>query len=396
MIDSLTGTLLAGGSGYLGGLVAAALLADERRRLLLPIRAAVDPSDCRARIRVALLDREVSAQEADDLLELVTVVEMPALDRLRELDAMARSARVDEIVHCAGCVDYFDKQRLQVANVELTARFIEAARRWGVSRFLYLSTAYCSGYRSDTVPERLHADPHPDDEPTEYTWSKRIAEWSIADSGIPFIIIRPSVVIGNSRTGIYRGKNYGLYQMWRAIEGLLCREYSPIWHTVAPPVPLDLVHQDSFQAAFLAIYRCAPPDAVVHLVAKNATRPLMRDLFWQWAEVYWPMEIHAYARIDDVPLHSIPKRQRRFLEFAAKNFEIGSWRWSFETAFMDRLRGGGLSFVDATLQSVARCQQRYIEGSVAIQRHVQRYADRPGGPPRLVERYLDAPGHSAL
>jgi hypothetical protein len=35
-----------------------------------------------------------------------------------------------------------------------------------------------------------------------------------------------------------------------AIEGLLCREYAPVWHTIAPPVPLNLIHQDTFDLAW--------------------------------------------------------------------------------------------------------------------------------------------------
>jgi len=31
--------------------------------------------------------------------------------------------RVDEIVNCAGCVDYFDQAGLQKANVDLVATF---------------------------------------------------------------------------------------------------------------------------------------------------------------------------------------------------------------------------------------------------------------------------------
>jgi hypothetical protein len=35
-----------------------------------------------------------------------------------------------------------------------------------------------------------------------------------------------------------------------AIEGLLCREYAPVWHTIALPVPLSLIHQDAFELAW--------------------------------------------------------------------------------------------------------------------------------------------------
>ena len=31
---------------------------------------------------------------------------------------------VDEVVHCAGCVDYFDKRTLQLVNVEFRVRIV--------------------------------------------------------------------------------------------------------------------------------------------------------------------------------------------------------------------------------------------------------------------------------
>jgi nucleoside-diphosphate-sugar epimerase len=375
-------SLITGGNGFLGGLAAAALLAEEKRRILLPVRPTVAPGDCLARIRLALLDRDVPEQLADELMGLVSVVELPPLDRLRDL---ASSMEIDEIVHCAGCVDYFDKRRLQTANIDFTSKLLDAGREWGVRRFLYLSTAYCSGYRSGLIPEELHPDPSPHDEPTEYTRSKRIAEWLIADSGIRFLILRLPIVIGDSRTGKYTGKNYGLYQMWRAIEGLLCREYCPVWHTVAPPIALDFVHQNAFQTALIGIYRNIYTDAIVHLVGDAGKAPTMRELCWLWAGVYSPLEIHAYGRVDDVPLQSIPVRQRRFLEIAAKNLEICTQTWKFSTGYMDKLRFAGLPFVDATLDTVLRCQLRYIHGSARIQEHMRQYAGRTDKPPQFID-----------
>jgi len=387
MSDSSKASLVTGGSGFLGSLVAAALLGDEGRRLLLPIRPNTAPADCLSVIRSAVVDRGVSERDADDLIGLVTTVELPSLDRLSDLDKVVCSMGIDEVVHCAGCVDYFDKRLLQVANVDFTSNLLEAARRWDARRFLYLSSAYCAGYRSDIIPECLHPDPAPKDEPTDYTRSKRMAEWLIAESGIPFVIIRPSIVIGDSRTGIYTGKNYGLYQMWRAIEGLLCREYYPIWYTVAPPAPVNFIHQDSFQHGFIGIYRSAEPGAIVHLVADHAESPTMRELCELWAEVYCPAEIHCYAEVDDVPLQSIPTRQRRFLEIAAKNLEIATHPWKFERTYLDGLQASGLSFAEATLETIARCQRRYIEGSERIREHMRQYSGRPGERPRLIDMF---------
>jgi nucleoside-diphosphate-sugar epimerase len=378
-------SLITGGTGFLGSLVAAALLSEERRRLLLPIRTLTAMDHCLAHIRLGLRDRAVPEQLADELMRLVTVVELPALDRLSDLDEVAIAMHVDEVVHCAGCVDYFDKERLQLANVELTSQLLDVTQSWDVRRFIYLSTAYCAGYRSGSIPECLHSNPAPADEPTEYTRTKRIAEWKVAESGIPFVIVRPSVVIGDSCTGIYRGKNYGLYQLWRALEGFLCREYAPIWYWVAPPVPLNFVHQDAFQAAFISIYRHIVSNTIVHLVSDHAKSPTLRELCWMWADVYGPEEIHSYAHIDDVPLQALPVRHRRFLQVVAKNLEIATHTWNFEAGHLDRLRSAGLAFTDTTVETVARCQRRYIAGSPRIQEHIQRYAGRPSQQTRFIE-----------
>lgn len=350
----------------------------------MPIRGTASSAACLERLRCALAQRGFTPERIDDLLPLVEIVELPPSERLAELSPAVAAAGVDDLVHCAGCVDYFDKRRLELANVTLTSRLLETAQHWDIRRFCYISTAYCSGYQSGMIRESLHPDPSPENEPTEYTRTKRIAEWLVADNGIPFVIIRPSIVIGDSRTGTYTGKNYGLYQMWRAIEGLLCREYYPTWYTVAPPIAVDFVHQDAFQDAFIGIFYSDADNAVVHVVAEQARRPTMLDLCRLWANVYCPAEIHCYASVDDVPLSAIPLRQRRFLELAAKNLEIATHSWCFETRFMDGLRASGQTFANATLETITRCQHRYIEGSSRIREHMSRY----GGEPRSHVRLL--------
>jgi nucleoside-diphosphate-sugar epimerase len=385
--DAGGATLLVGGSGSLGGLAAAALLADAGRRLVLPLRSSVDPAAFRAGLRRALVERGLAGDRVDAALQRLVLLELPAPDRLADLDDVVSSLGVDELVNCAGSIDYYDSDQLRGSNIELTDRLLQAARRWRARRFIHLSTAYCSGYRDGLIPERLHPDPLPGDDPTEYTRTKRIAEWMVADSGVPFVIVRPSIVIGDSRTGAYSGKPSGLYQLLRATEGLLCSEYFPIWHMVAPPSRLNFVHQDAFQAGFLGIYRGAAPDTIVHLTGDHEQSPTMRDLACLWAEQCWPREIRLYARIEDVPLRTLPTRQRRFLELAAVNFDIASRSWHFETTTLDRLRANGVPFVDATLASVARCQQRFVEESARMQTYQRTYRGLREGAPRLVELY---------
>jgi nucleoside-diphosphate-sugar epimerase len=145
-------TLIAGGSGYVGGLVASALLADEDRCAVLPLRNLAKVGECLSRLRLALVDYAPAAP-VEDLLRRVTIVALPSVGSFAELDRTIAEFGVDEIIHCAGCLDYFDRSRLISANVELTARLVEAARRWTLDRFIYISTAYCAGFRHGLIPD---------------------------------------------------------------------------------------------------------------------------------------------------------------------------------------------------------------------------------------------------
>jgi nucleoside-diphosphate-sugar epimerase len=381
----VSASIVFGGSGYVGTLIVAAVLAEAPRPLVLPIRATADREACMARIRTALLARGIAHDALEQRLGLISLIELPAPDRLDELAPMLRTLGADELIHSAGCLDYWDTRLLHSVNVDLTRAIVALARTAGISRILYISTAYCSGYTDELIREQLHSPPAPHDEPTEYTRTKRIAEAIVADSGVPFVIIRPSIIIGDSQSGHYAGKNYGLYQWWRAIEGLLTREYNPIWYTVATHARLNLLHHDAFQAAILAIRATDLRASIIHVVSDDANCPTTRELCWLWADVYRPAEIHCYPSVDSVPLMAIPKRQRRVLELAAKNLEISTRRWRFETRALDLLRRAGLGFADATLASVARCQTRYIEQSTRIQTYLHSLRPSSAGEPRLFD-----------
>jgi nucleoside-diphosphate-sugar epimerase len=378
-------TLITGASGFVGGLVAAALLDTQPRELLLPLRPGACRSACISRIRNGLSDRGVREYEINKLIPLVRILELPPNDRLPELTQFLGESGVNEIIHCAGSVDYFDKPLLDTANIELTSRLVNLGLELNIDRIIYLSTAFCSGYSQNIIPEQLHGDPGDRAEPNEYTRSKRIAEWCVAESGLPFIIIRPSVIIGDSKTGRYSGKNYGLYQMWRALEGLFSKGDILVWHIAAPRVGVNFVHQDAFQAAFNAIYTQAQSGSVIHLTSDPLKEPSVLDLNLLWADVYRPPEVHCYSTLDEIPLDLIPKRQRRFLQVTAKNNEIATHGWKFETKGMDLLRQNGLMFSDTTVDSVKLCQRRYLESSPRLAGCIRRADEGIRGQSRIVE-----------
>jgi nucleoside-diphosphate-sugar epimerase len=372
--------LLTGISGYLGSLVAAALLSEGHYRILAPIRA--------GHTHESIIDKiksEAGNSLASDIdFDRITTVALPELDEISSLASLASQMQVTEIIHCAGSVDYFDLVSLQSSNIDLTIQLLSLGKQLEIRRFTYLSTAFSSGYVDGLIPEELHDDPTAD--PTDYTRTKRQAEALVAGSSLPFLIVRPSIVIGNSFDGRYSGKAYGLYQLWMAWERLLCDRYRTVLHFIAPKAKLQLIHQDAFQSSFMAVWRKIANDSIVHLVSRPETLPTVRGLTQLWNEMCTrPREVHYYDRADEIPTQGLDRRIRTFLEFTSVNSEIASHPWQFETTALDQLRTEGLEFHDATIETVRICQMRFMAQSKRIQTFLTKNAALLSAMPPLSE-----------
>lgn len=360
--------LLTGATGYLGSLIAATLLVNEEMDLVLPVRAGYDQE-----IVVQPIQAEIEAQDADfapAFLDRLHLVQLPPFDALNDLGSAVKDFGVEEIIHCAGCLDYFDRPTLEAVNIDFTRKLLEQARVWDVRRFTYISTAFSSGYTDTVVPEELHDEPEID--PTDYTRTKRTAEALVAQSGVPYLILRPSVVIGDSHDGHYSGKRYGLYQLWSGMERLLCRTWYPDLHALAPEQPLSLVHQNAFQKIFLAAFRMLPDNSILNLVSDHDALPDLRELWELWiTSCLRPQSVYYYQKMSDIPMKEINTKQRALLGLASVNLEIASHPWRFDTTNLKKLQAKGLEFPQTTLETVALCQQRFIENSTAIQEFLE-------------------------
>jgi len=355
--------LVTGSTGFVGGVLAAALAASDERPILLPIRLKHAPEDARDAIAAELLAMGRDADAAT--LRRLVFIPLPRtavlLERLvPELVPALADYEITDVVHCAGSLSYFNAAKLREGNFALTQAFLDVARAVGVKRFVYVSTAFASGYVDGTIAERLHSEPERD--PNEYTRSKRETEALVAASGLPFLIVRPSIVVGHSASGSYQGRPYGAYQIWTGLSKFLCDHYRQVIHAVAPDIPLNFIHQDALQAGFLGAFYATEPSSIVHLVSRDQVTT--RDYWQLWMDLCGkPEQVVYHDTLEALDRSALDEGQRLLIDFAEANIEISTHRWQFETTALDRMRAMGLPFVDASRQTLTACLERFLSAS---------------------------------
>lgn len=133
-----------------------------------------------------------------------------------EITELERS--VDEVWHLAAVTAFDDAQRASIFRTNLfgTANLVAfAARLRKLQCFCHFSTAYVAGLRAhpDVVTEDIAFPPEGFKNP--YEESKCYAEHVVASSGLPYIIYRPSIVIGESFSGRSDDKTiYGVAKVY--------------------------------------------------------------------------------------------------------------------------------------------------------------------------------------
>jgi thioester reductase-like protein len=188
------GVVLTGATGFVGSELLARFLERGDRRVYALVRADDDEA---AAARLPGHER-LTAIAAD--------IERPdlGLDR-RTAEAIAEDATT--VVHCAASVSFgLDLERSRQVNVEGSRRVVElaelcASRGEGLERLTYVSTAYVAGtYRGLFLEDQLDAG---QGFRNSYERSKFEAEALVRDlaDGLPLQVLRPSIVVGDARTG---------------------------------------------------------------------------------------------------------------------------------------------------------------------------------------------------
>lgn len=288
--------LLTGGTGFLGSHLAARLLAEGHEVTLLARGDRGVSADERAR---RIMDWHAVGAEARRRLRVVEgdlVAEglgMGAAERAR------LSAEVEEIVHCASETSFAERKRdlLEQVNLAGLSRVLDlAADAPRLTAFHHVSTAYAVGRREGICREEWPDPAARFHNPYEETKSRGelMVRTRCAARGVRAVVYRPSIVVGDSRTGrsllfkaLYHPVKAAVLlrdvylDELRARGGAKAREAGvrlapdgtlrmPL-RVLADGAGIDLLPVDIFTGAFAAI-RASPASAgIFHLVAGQPT-----------------------------------------------------------------------------------------------------------------------------
>jgi thioester reductase-like protein len=259
--------LLTGGTGFVGMEVLARYLERGDRHVITLVRAG-DDAAAQARIDATLrnLFGVVRARRYAGRVEAVAgELTEPSLGlpawRRREL-----ARRVSVIVHAAASVSFtLPLDEAREINVEGTRRLLDfaelASEHGGLERYAHISTAYIAG---------THAGRYAEDDldvgqdfRNSYEQSKFESEQLVqARSSVPFTIMRPSIIVGDRRTGWTAAFNVMYWPLRAFARGL----YAAV--PAVPSAPLDVVSVDYVADAIHAL--CELPGgigATYHLTA---------------------------------------------------------------------------------------------------------------------------------
>ncbi|WP_407330336.1 NAD-dependent epimerase/dehydratase family protein [Enterovibrio sp. 27052020O] len=350
--------LVLGANGYVGRLVAAAILMDASHQIVIASRDTGTFDELKGDIvklaqetlEASGMTLPLSDDEFDALIDTVCFNEY--LFDTPELKG------VDTVINCIGSVEYFNEENLTAVNVELTRWILEQSKAHGIGRHVYISTAFAPAVSDGFIEERIYGDEG--DDPTMYTRTKRKAEHLVAQSGLDYLIVRPSVVIGDSRTGAYAGKRYGIYQLWDGAKRLLPKNID-LMRLACPDARMNFVHQD----AFISVMRYALSQPfegkIINAVSDSSKAPTTKDL-WSllFDEIGHPNTLEWAPDNDSLDYRGLSPRVRAFNAFCRTNLEIASRNWTFDRSAINAMKADGVPFADALLPSIQVCQKQFM------------------------------------
>lgn len=370
--------LLTGATGFVGMELLARILERTQRPVVALVRAA-DATEAQERLRRTVAGLLGSSDGYEDRLVAVPAdIERPALGLGVSTDDLA--GVVTDIVHGAASVSFeLGLTDSRAINVEGTRRMLELAavcrRRGRLRSFSYISTAYVAGRHRGRFGEddlelgQRFRNPY---ECTKYEAEQLVRAHT---SELPVTIFRPSIIVGDHRTG------------WTPVFNVLygpLRAFAHGAYRVMPArrsAPVDAVSVDYVaDAIFALLSTCAGDGLTYHLTAgEDATTvgelvDLSAELLGRPAPVSLPPSLYRRA-LHPLLVRTADSRRRRML----RRTEVYFPYFAVDTVFDDtRARatlaplGVRRAPLDAYFGRLVDFAKRARWGRDAITRHAAR------------------------
>ena len=310
--------LVTGATGFLGSAVIEELVSSTDATVYALVRAREGRTP-QQRLESLWYDRPV-LREA--LATRVVPVEGDIERELLGIDPQAYDGlaeRVAAVIHAAAEVGVnATRDRFWDVNVRGTCNVLEFAQRamnrGGIRRFVHISTAYVAGRREGTIPEALFADSEYN---SLYEWSKHNAELLVSSYGdVPYTIVRPSQIVGDSRTGFITTFNTLYYPLKLYLKGQL-RVVPASRDLRVNMVPVDYVAR----LACRSLDDARADHAVLHAVVPADVQPTLGELMEEvraWARENLRVELPAPLYLPTAGLAELGRRRNLRVDDAPK------------------------------------------------------------------------------
>jgi thioester reductase-like protein len=278
--------LVTGATGLVGSALVLELLLRTDARVICIVRPSGDEQAARARLEQVLHQVAVSFGLPEAIGLIQQRCRAVSGDLCQESCGVPseRVGPVTEVWHSAASLRFEEgfREEILAQNVGGTQRLIELSRRIGARKFNYVSTAYVAGSRTGSILEEV-ARP---DTPVNniYESSKVQGEGLVASSGLDYRILRPSIVIGHSKTkAVLNASGFYSYvrklvQLRNMLQRMGALGFEARLEVQADPdVHLNLIPIDAVASSAVGISRSPSKARVFHLT--NSTPPRVGDLF---------------------------------------------------------------------------------------------------------------------
>jgi len=252
------------------------------------------------------------------------------------------SAETTRVIHSAATVRFdhsLDEARR--VNVEGTRRILDfAAGARQLRSLAYVGTAYVAGERSDLVREDELAVGQGYRNTYEQTKAEAEALVRSRLGSLPGVILRPSIIVGDSRTGVtssfkmmYWPLKIYARRLWRTVPGYP--------DAVLDIVPVDFVAASVARLAFdegamgSTVHLCAGPrgSATIHEIAQRAAE------YFNAPEARYVDPKLFFALVRPLLFMTLWGRKRRVLRDGRAYRDYFTMRMQFDTTNAERLLG---------------------------------------------------------